>query len=223
MAEVKKGGGGLPSDAETAERITTILVVLLFIGLLIGVVNYFTTLLAASGILGWLTAIWEFLKWFWPIWKVIAFILVIICIAWAIYSYFKLQEVITEEEKVYGKVADDAFSDETSASKEQENSRWEKVKEHAYSNNPADWRLAIIEADIMLEEVLRKAGFPGNGVGEMLKSVDKSDMLTLEAAWDAHKVRNRIAHSGGDFNLDERETKRVIGLFESVFKEFGVI
>jgi hypothetical protein len=60
-------------------------------------------------------------------------------------------------------------------------------------------------------------------VAEKLKSVDSSDMLTLDAAWEAHKVRNRIAHSGSDFELNEREAKRVIMLFESVFREFGMI
>ena len=57
----------------------------------------------------------------------------------------------------------------------------------------------------------------------MLKSVDKNNFLTLDDAWEAHKVRNDIAHSGINFQLNERETKRVLALFEKVFKEFNVI
>jgi len=76
---------------------------------------------------------------------------------------------------------------------------------------------------VMLEELLRTIGYNGESVGEMLKSVDKNEFLTIEDAWEAHKVRNAIAHSGGDFQLNERETKRVIALFEKVFKEFQVI
>jgi deoxyadenosine/deoxycytidine kinase len=83
--------------------------------------------------------------------------------------------------------------------------------------------VAIIEADIMLDEMLTALGYLGDGVGEKLKTVEPSNILTLDAAWEAHKVRNRIAHSGKDFELNQRETKRVVGLFESVFREFGMI
>ena len=74
----------------------------------------------------------------------------------------------------------------------------------------------------MLEELLRTLGYVGESVGEMLKSVEKSEFLTIEDAWEAHKIRNAVAHSGGDFQLNERETKRVVTLFESVFKEAGI-
>lgn len=75
----------------------------------------------------------------------------------------------------------------------------------------------------MLEETLRRNGFPGETIGDMLKSAQPGDFRTLDAAWDAHKVRNRIAHSGSDFDLNEREAQRVIREFEAVFQEFKVI
>ena len=57
----------------------------------------------------------------------------------------------------------------------------------------------------------------------MLKSADVNEFSTLNDAWDAHKVRNAVAHGGASFDLNERETKRVIALFEKVFKEFGIV
>lgn len=104
-----------------------------------------------------------------------------------------------------------------------ENKKWKKVLEHVESENPSDWRLSILEADIILGELLTKMGYQGEGIGEQLKSVEKSDFHTLDEAWEAHKVRNRIAHDGGEFPLSQREAKRVLGLFESVFKEFYYI
>lgn len=219
MAEDKKP----ITNANIFEELVFLLAGLLIIGYLMARAGYFLGLLDASGLLGIWQAIVDFLVWFWPIWKVAVIFLVAACIGWAIYSYIKLQQVISEEEKIYGKTSDDAFSDTVSESAEKENPKWARILEHANSNNPADWRLAIIEADIMLEEALRTAGYHGDGVGEMLKSVDPSDMLTLNAAWEAHKVRNRIAHTGGDFQLTDRETRRVISLFESVFREFQII
>ncbi len=158
---------------------------------------------------------------FWSFWQVAAFILSVAAVAVCLYSYRKLQEIDAEEEKIYGPSEEDTFLEEEVKSKE--NEKWLKVLSHAHSENPAEWRLAIIEADIMLDQLLTDLEYQGEGVGEKLKAVDPTDMLTLESAWEAHKVRNRIAHSGQDFELSERETRRVIGLFEEVFREFGVV
>jgi NAD+--asparagine ADP-ribosyltransferase len=72
----------------------------------------------------------------------------------------------------------------------------------------------------MLDEVLRNKGYVGEGVGEMLKS---ASFKTVSLAWDAHKIRNRIAHEGSDFQLTEREAKKAFTLYESVFRELKAI
>ncbi len=100
------------------------------------------------------------------------------------------------------------------------NVRWIKVTELADSDNENDWRRAILEADVILDELLDTIGYDGMSVGEKLKSVEKSDFNTVDMAWEAHKVRNKIAHEGGNFTLSKQETRRVIGLFQSVFEEF---
>ena len=163
------------------------------------------------------------LAWFsfwWPTWRVIAFILSILALAWAAYSFWRRRQIDRAEEKIFGREAANIFLSEPA---KLENEQWQKVLAHAHSENPAEWRLAIIEADIMLDKAMRNRGYQGEGLAELLKAVDSSDMLTLDAAWEAHKVRNRIVHDGPSFELTDRETKRVITLFEAVFKEFGVI
>ncbi|MEK7081906.1 MAG: hypothetical protein AAB905_01740 [Patescibacteria group bacterium] len=102
--------------------------------------------------------------------------------------------------------------------------RWEKVREHLSSENPNDWRLAVLEADIILGEMLEKMGYiKGETIGDKLKTIEKSDFNSLDQAWEAHRIRNMIAHGGSDYILTEREAKRVIGLYEQVFKEFRYI
>ena len=103
------------------------------------------------------------------------------------------------------------------------NERWEVILEHIESENPNDWRLAILEADIVLGEMLEKMGYRGESIGEQLKGVEKSDFTTIDDAWEAHKVRNLIAHEGANFLLSDREAKRVIGLYKNVFQEFHFI
>ena len=106
---------------------------------------------------------------------------------------------------------------------EPKNERWIKIEEHVASENPNDWRLAIIEADIMLDEVVTKMGYYGDTLGEKLKQVAKGDIEYLDALWEAHKVRNQIAHEGSDFILTQREAKRVVGLYATAFRELRVI
>jgi hypothetical protein len=68
--------------------------------------------------------------------------------------------------------------------------------------------------------VLRERGYQGEGVGEMLKG---ASFRTIDLAWDAHRVRNRIAHDGSAFELTEREAKRAFMLYESVFRDLKVV
>jgi hypothetical protein len=107
--------------------------------------------------------------------------------------------------------------------KTQIQTKWEKIIKLSESNNQSDWRLAIIEADIILDELLEKLQLPGDTMGDKLKTIEPSDFLTLDQAWEAHKGRNMIAHEGSDFLLNQRETRRIISLYEAVFKEFHLI
>jgi hypothetical protein len=101
--------------------------------------------------------------------------------------------------------------------------RWEVIMNHLASTNQGDWRLAVIEADILLDTMLEEKGVPGMTIGERLKVLKTGDMKTLNQAWEAHKIRNAIAHQGADFLLSEREAKRVVSLYREVFQEFDYI
>lgn len=103
------------------------------------------------------------------------------------------------------------------------NKRWERVLEHMNSVSPNDWKFAILEADIILDDLLSTMRYHGETVADKLKSVEKSDFNTIEEAWEAHKVRNSIAHEGAEFLISEREARRVIALYQKVFEEFKFI
>jgi len=105
----------------------------------------------------------------------------------------------------------------------QKSVRWNDVVAHITSDNPAQWRVAILEADSMLDEMLRNIGYTGAGVGEMLKQVEQGDMINLDGAWEAHKIRNKIAHDGIHYGLTEAEAHQTINLYRLVFQEFGLI
>lgn len=101
--------------------------------------------------------------------------------------------------------------------------RWEVVLDHISSNNASDWRLAIIEADLILDELAFNTGFAGSTLGERLNNADKGVFQTLDDAKEAHGVRNRIAHMGSEFDMTHREAQQAISRYENVFREFDYI
>ena len=91
------------------------------------------------------------------------------------------------------------------------------------SDSPSDWRLAIIEADIYLDRLLDAKGYGGDTIGDKLKNQTPDRLGSVQIAWEAHKVRNRIAHEGAAFALTMPEARRVLSYFEIVFRDLGAI
>ncbi len=101
--------------------------------------------------------------------------------------------------------------------------RWQHIENYLNKGTVADWRMAIIEADIMLDELLTSWGYVGGSVGEKLKQINADKLRSIEDAWQAHKLRNKIAHEGMNAQLTEREVRRAMHQYRNVFKEAGLL
>ncbi len=139
-----------------------------------------------------------------------------------IYCVEQTKHIRKKEEEKYDLKVEPAYEADGNGNKVLAD-RWGKVQAHISSENPSDWRQAIMDCDIMLEDVLTTLGYQGEGIGEKLKRVEKGDMETVRDAWDAHMVRNKIAHSGSDFQLTKYEANRVVNQYKKVFEEFYYI
>lgn len=153
--------------------------------------------------------------WLWIVWVGYAFSLAgLAVIVFALMRLFELRE---REEHYYGELL--LAPDKEGGI----NPRWTHIQSLMEGASPAEWREAIIEADIMLDDLLTKQGYTGAGIAEKLKSVEPSDFNTLQDAWEAHKVRNQIAHEGSAFDLSDVLAHRTMARFEAVFREFEMI
>lgn len=103
------------------------------------------------------------------------------------------------------------------------NPKWELVEKYYNSGNPSDWRVAIIEADILLFEVLQSSGFPGETIGEMLKGSNTAQLQNLQTAWKSHLIRNRLAHEGASIPLSRQTVEVAIEGYKTVFTELNYI
>lgn len=148
--------------------------------------------------------------------KILLTLAAILFITVIIYVYIRINELKQKEkEKLHTFIAP--------ASPPKRNDRWEKILLDLQSANPSDWRLAIIEADSILDDMVKSMGYDGADMGERMKKIEPADFNTLDLAWEAHKVRNRIAHDGSAYPINHDEAKRIIGLYEKVFREFEYI
>lgn len=145
----------------------------------------------------------------------------------SIYSMLRIRQIRKKENEYYARqplssVARRVFDmDDTTTEGSAHRLRWRDVLRHVSSENKNDWRQAILEADVMLDDVITSRGYSGESLGEKMKQVKRNDINSIEEAWEAHKYRNRVAHEGSSFDLTHRDVKRVIGLYEKVFKELG--
>lgn len=98
------------------------------------------------------------------------------------------------------------------------NKKWSKLLERIKSGDERDLRLAVIEADSLVDEILKEHGHPGQDMGERLKSIHPSEMDNLNDLWEAHKLRNRLAHEA-DFHLPIDEAKKIIGIYHKTIEE----
>ncbi len=165
-------------------------------------------------------AVLHFLDMVWSLYALIAYIVCILMLILYVYAstrYKQLGELRTEMLAERERIWDERFRSGP------KNDRLKDIETHIASDHPNDWKLAIIEADIMLDETLKKAGYAGVSLGERLKSIAPSQLKSLDAAWQAHKVRNQVAHGGADFVLTRRLADETIKQYRQVFSELGVL
>lgn len=167
--------------------------------------------LSLSSVLSWVSLLWS-------VCAIIAYALSFFFLVLYIYASIQLEKL---EDLMHEEIhaAEHAFAMQNGGGHTTD--RFTELQAHTESNNPNDWKLAIIEADILLDDLLKQRGYAGISLGDRLKSISPSVLHSLDDAWQAHKVRNQIAHAGADFVLTQKITRETIVMYKRVFEELG--
>lgn len=158
----------------------------------------------------------------WVVLGIISSCISILCIAIIIFSIVRMREIQNHEKMEINHEIHEALMKDKEAEKN-ENPRWHYILTLIESSNESDWRVAIIEADTMLVELLKEKGLAGDTASELLEAARSSGYRSIQNAWDAHAVRNQIAHSGSEFSLTQVEGRRIMKMFQNFFEELGAI
>lgn len=90
---------------------------------------------------------------------------------------------------------------------------WQKIKNRLETDMESEHKLAVIEADSMLNEILKEMGFGGESLGERLEKLTVASLPHIDEAREAHKIRNNIIHDP-TYKLTLDEAKKIIIIYE---------
>ncbi len=88
-------------------------------------------------------------------------------------------------------------------------------------NKEEMWPMAIIQADSLLDEALKKRRFKGKTMGERLVAAQRS-LSDNDGTWYAHKLRNKIVHEV-DTKLTKKEVQKALVSLRQALRDLGAL
>lgn len=99
---------------------------------------------------------------------------------------------------------------------------WGKVQSRLKDGSANSLRLAIIEADGVVDNALRRLGLSGETFADRLGHLDPEKYSTLDRLWDAHRIRNNLVHTP-DFQVPTAKAEEAIAAYEAFLKEIKAL
>jgi hypothetical protein len=87
--------------------------------------------------------------------------------------------------------------------------QWVQIASRLESDNPLQWKAAIIESAEMLDTILRTIKYPGETLTERLGGMLPNQLSNLEQAKEAVKIRNKIVQDH-EFEISKEDAQKVV-------------
>ena len=100
--------------------------------------------------------------------------------------------------------------------------RWKKISKRLEGATESEYKLAVIEADDMLDASLKRMGYAGQTLAERLQRLTSATLPNIEEVYEAHKTRNSIVHNP-DFRLSSDDAKKTIEIYEQAFRDLQIL
>lgn len=110
---------------------------------------------------------------------------------------------------------------QSNISRKEAQESWHRIEEQFYRGSESDLKVAILEADKLLNDALRDAGIMGIQLGDRLKKANAQQIPNLNELWQAHKLRNQIAHEP-NFKLKRDLAERALHIYEVALRNLGI-
>jgi len=103
---------------------------------------------------------------------------------------------------------------------EQIRHQWEEI-EQISSQSKMGAKMAIVEADKLLDAVLKSMAMPGQTLGERLKFACYK-YADLKRVWFAHRLRNQLVHET-TFEIGDRDARAAVAEYKRALKTLHVL
>jgi len=104
--------------------------------------------------------------------------------------------------------------------RERVRAQWQEIEKLSTSGSMGA-KMAIVEADKLLDGVLKSMMMHGSTLGERLKFAGYK-YPELRHVWPAHRLRNQIVHES-TFSVSERHARSALHDYERAMKSIGVL
>ena len=100
--------------------------------------------------------------------------------------------------------------------------QWQKIKTRLDTGLESEYKLAVIEADSITNDILKGMGFGGETLSERLEKITEATIPNLTDVLEAHKIRNNIVHDP-DYRLALSEAKTVMDIYEKALTDLQAL
>ena len=100
--------------------------------------------------------------------------------------------------------------------------KWEEIIRRVETQGPSGYSISIIEADVLVEHTLGRIGIIGRNIAERLRSLAPEELPNVNAVWDAHALRNRIAHEP-NFIPSKDETAKALSAYKEALESLDAM
>ena len=98
---------------------------------------------------------------------------------------------------------------------------WKTIKKRLETKDEAQIKIALEEADKILDEILKAGAYPGEDLEERLNHLTSEKITNSQELLEAHKTAVRAKEE--DFKITFEEAVNVLKVYQQSFREFGLI
>jgi hypothetical protein len=100
--------------------------------------------------------------------------------------------------------------------------KWKKIEERLKSKIEADFKLAVLEADELLNKVMDEIGYPGKNLEEKLEKITEETISNINKLKEVRKVRDDIIEDP-NYKLSEEEAKKILKVYEEALRDLQAL
>ena len=110
------------------------------------------------------------------------------------------------------------YAAESVKGEEQLNKKWQKILGRLERGDDANLKLAVIEADNIFADILKRMSLPGENFEEQLSQFERHELKSVDLVWEAHRLRDFIVHQP-KVPISRDQAQTAIQYYETALKE----